>query len=313
MREPAPKFGRYRFSVSVQVPEAAAPAGEAHGGSWIVESGSFRVDTAWMIEKLRKHQLGDPRDFMVPMLRSGVASGATKISLARLSGGLVMHFDGRPFGARELSDPLHALIDRDDESAVRNLHFAYGLLALERLGPDMVQVTSGGPPGQSSVLLTDKGTGPAGRIGINRAEGTSIVVRWEKGVSWWKSREVFKRVEERYGLTSAALFVEGRLVANMPALRESGWHSFERDGWLGLFRFREEEGPSRLRLYCLGAFVQEIRERLDSRQVDAYLGGGGLTLDISQSGIVRDWGRNGQDSSLAAGLKALSAEAQRYY
>ena len=99
----------------------------------------------------------------------------------------------------------------------------------------------------------------------------------------------------------------------MPAVRESGWHSFEDDGWLGLFRFREEEGPSKVRLYCLGAFVQEIQEKLDSRQVDAYLGGGGLTLDISQSGIVRDWGRGGQESSLAAGLRTLGAEAQRFY
>jgi len=310
---PDPTFGRYRYSVSVQVPEAAGPQGEAADGAWLVESGSFRVDTAWMIEKLRAHQLGDPRDFLVPMLRAGVASGATTISLARLPGGLAMHFDGRPFAVRELSDPLHALVDRSGESANRNLHLAYGLLALERLGPAMVQVTSGGPPGQSSVILMDKDVRAAGPIGVSRAEGTSLILRWEKGVSWWKSREALKRVSERYGLTSTALFVDGRRIPNMPALSGSDWHSFERDGWMGLFRFRDEEGPSRLRLYCLGAFVQEVKERLDSRQVDAYLGGGGLALDISQSGVVRDWARDGQESSLAAGLQVLDSEAQRYY
>jgi hypothetical protein len=313
-RASAEKFGRFRLVLSIQAPEDAPPPDEDGRDEQLVESGSFHVDTGWMIEKLRGHQLGESRDFLVPMLRSAVASGATRVTLDRVPGGLAMRFDGRPFTSRELADPLHALIDREGETAARGVHLAYGLLALERLGPDLVQVTSGGPSGQSTAILTSKGPIPPGRIGINRAEGTVVGVLWGRGTAWGLTKEVFLKIAARYGMTSTALIIESRPVLSPPPPGEKGWHAFEDGGWRGTFRFIEEEGPlSRVRLYCLGAFVQEIRERVGFQPVEACLGGDGLSLDISQSGVVRDWGRSGSASSLEAGLDALRAAVRQHY
>ncbi|HAH08030.1 MAG TPA: hypothetical protein DCM05_16140 [Elusimicrobia bacterium] len=311
---PAEKFGRFRLLLSVQAPEEAAPSREDARDDQLVESGSFRVDTAWMIEKLRKHQIGDPLDFLAPLLRAAVASGATRVSLDRATGGFAMRFDGRPFSSRELADPLRALADREGEAAARGVHLAYGLLALERLGPELVQITSGGPSGQATAVLTTKKSAPPGWIGINRAEGTVLGVRWGWSSSWGLTKDVFRRAAKRYGMTSTALLVEGRPVPGPPPPGEKNWHRFETEGWRGAFRFVEDESPlSRVRLYCLGAFVEEVRERVGFQPVEALLGSDALNLDLSQSGVVRDWKSSVSGSSLEEGLALLRDQAERYF
>lgn len=310
--ETGSKFGRLRLALCVQAPEPRLPAEGGALEDELVESGQFRVDPAWMVDKLRAHQLGDPLDFLVPMLRAGAASGATRIQLERAPKGLCLRFDGRPFSARELADPLQALTEGDRDAAARGVHLAYGLLALERLGPELVLVTSGGPSGQATAVLSPRGDAREAQVGLNRAEGTLVQVRWGLGGS--PAKEAFRRVTERYGLAAAALSVDGKPVAGPPPPGTKGWHRFEEEGWRGLFRFVEDESPlSRVRLYCLGLFVEEVRERIGYQPLEAYLGSDGLSLDLSQSGVVREWSRSASGASLEAGLDLLRAQAKRYY
>jgi len=152
-------IGSYKFSFSIQALElhgvAAPAAGDPDGGT-LVASGSFRVDVPRMLARLKDRQFSDARDCLLPLVRCASASGATGFELVRKYWNLDLRFDGRPFSARELNDPFRALFEGDDPESTRGRQFAYGLLALARLGVSAVQVTSGGPGGQRHPICTSK-------------------------------------------------------------------------------------------------------------------------------------------------------------
>lgn len=274
---PALDLSRYELSVAHKAPEvrAALPAGvEAQ----LVDSGSFRVDAAKMLTKLRKYQLSDPRDFLSAWLRSAAASGATKISLSCVGGGLELRFDGRAFSTAELSQPYQVLVAGEGADAARGRHFAYGLLGLYRLKPRWIGVTSRGPDGVATMSVGAKN---ARQEDVDAApEGTHIRVEWPFWASWWRPRLLVSRAHSRFGLGPAALSVNGFAVQDSP----TDWFHFEKSGWRGAYRRRIT--GSRVRLHLLGAFVEELEDASKAR-VDAWLTHPELDLDISQSAVVR--------------------------
>ena len=280
---------RYKLTVSVQaedVLEARWRHAADPDGAQLIASGSFRVDVSRLIAKLRDRQLADARDCLLPLFRCAAASGATRVVATSGLSELTLHFDGRPFGVRELSDPFRSLAEGEGEDALRLRQLAYGLLGLQGLDIRGVQVTSGGPSGQASLVLAKPGVRPSG-IEINRSEGTLLRVLWGGWGSWWRGREALGRLRAAYGLSPTSLIIGGRALPAFPGKGED-WVPFESAAWRGAFRFLPDDGPSRVWLFWLGTLVEEMTARdLDGPPVEALLAGDDLSLDISQAQVVR--------------------------
>ncbi|MFH1724934.1 MAG: hypothetical protein ABII00_09980 [Elusimicrobiota bacterium] len=301
---------RYRLTVERKGPKAPTAARPQetvdNDGARFVGSGSFRVDAAKMVEKLRERQLADPEDSLLPLLRCAVASGASDIALKRVPGGLEIRFDGRPIVARQLSQPYQALLAEADADGPRGRHFAYGLLALQRLKPRFIHVVSGDPSGHAEMNLLARGV-QAGYAGMDPDDGTLIQVRWGWMRGWWWRSKLLARARKHWGLAEPTLSVGGVPVPSTPSPKAAGWRIIREAGWDGSWRPLPSAEESRVRLYTLGVLVEEVAEDLGRRQVEAYLASDDLTLDISQARVVRDAQfREGMDI-----LQRKAAQAER--
>lgn len=273
---PALDLSRYEVQVERQAP-AQRPALPEGTAEQLVDTGTFRVDAAKMLDKLRSYQLSDPRDFLSAWLRCAAASGARNIRLESGATSLELAFDGRAFSSSELAQPYQALVDAEGENGKRGRHFAYGLLGLYRLKPLSVSVTSRGPDGVAAMKAGDAGT----PLPESALDGTVVRVTWPFWAAYWRPALIVRRARLRYGLGPAALTVNGRAVPDRPAGRS--WHALEKDGWRAAANVAERTG--RVRLYVLGTLIEEMEYR--SGGADAWLAHDELELDISQSSVVR--------------------------
>lgn len=110
-----------------------------------VSSGSFRVDRARMLAKLREFQTPDPAHFILAWIRCAVASGAPNI-LVRESpdgAGLELRFEGLPFREAELEEPFGSLFQAETPGTRRNRYLALGILTALGLKPKALQVVTG--------------------------------------------------------------------------------------------------------------------------------------------------------------------------
>ncbi|MFH1724933.1 MAG: hypothetical protein ABII00_09975 [Elusimicrobiota bacterium] len=280
---------RYRLTVERKGRKAPAPPPEElvdDEGASFVGSGSFSVDAAKMVEKLREHQLADPHDCLLPWLRCAVASGATRIELERIPRGLQMRFDGRPFAARELARPYRALLEEDADGP-RGRHFAYGLLALQRLDPRSVRVVSDGPAGRAEMSLLRHDVRREDSV-MEADGGTLIRVRWDWWAAWWRRWRLLIRARTHWGLAEPALLINHSPVPVLPPRGASRWPAFKESGWLGIWLRLSSDEVSVVHYYHLGVFVEAQTHRMGDFAVEAYLASDDLTLNISQDRIVRD-------------------------
>lgn len=272
---PALDLSRYALNVETRAP-AERPALPPGVEAQLVDQGSFRVDAGKMLDKLRGYQLREPRDFILAWLRCAVASGAEHLVLTRTRAGFELRFDGRPFSSAELSQPYQVLVDGEGENAERGRHFAYGLLALYRLAPAGVAVTSRGENGVAALsvgrLTADPDAAPT---------GTVVRVEWPVWGSWWRGFLVGERARQGWGLCRAYFTVDGRAVPERPA--GTDWREVQGVGWHGVAR-RKVFGAS-VRLYHRGALVEVVED--GPPEVEAWLTHEELRLDISQSRAVR--------------------------
>ncbi|TBR21989.1 hypothetical protein EPO15_08925 [bacterium] len=275
---PALDLSRYELSVERKGPaeRAALPEGvEAQ----LVDTGSFRVDAAKMLDKLRDYQLTDPNDFVCAWLRCAAASGASAIRLTPHPTGLELAFDGRPFTAAQLSQPYQSLVGDDSPDGRRNRHFAYGLLGLYRLRPRSVSVTS---RGEGGVAAMNAGAGKPPDP-EKAPQGTVLRVTWPLWAFYWRPAVLAMRAKQRYGLGPASLTVDGEAVLGRP--EADSWRPLELNGWRGAYRPRYTS--SRVRLYVLGTLIEETEGEAPF-PVDAWLAHDDLELNISQTAVVRD-------------------------
>lgn len=274
---PALDLSRYEVSAEAVLPaeRAALPAGVEEQ---LVDSGSFRVDAARMLEKLREFQLAEPADFICAWLRCAAASGAKAIRLDTGVRSLTLTFDGAPFSASELSQPYQVLVDGEGPDARRGRHFAYGLLGLYRLRPRGVTVTSRGPDG-TAVMRAGSAAPPDAE---GAPEGTVVRVVWPVWASWWRPWTVARRARARYGMGPAALSVDGEPLERL--LSGEGRRSHEEPGvrWAARKAFM----MARLRLYVLGTLVETLEDE-EANELDGSLGLDDAELDISQTSVVR--------------------------
>jgi len=274
---PALDLSRYEVSAEAVVPaeRAALPPGVEEQ---LVDSGSFRVDAAKMLDKLRGFQLADPSDFVCAWLRSAAASEAKAISLTTGVRSLTISFDGVPFSASELSQPYQVLVDGEGPNARRGRHFAYGLLGLYRLRPLGVTVTSRGPDG-TAVMRAGSAAPPDAE---GAPDGTVVTVVWPAWASWWRPWTVARRARSRFGMGPATLSVNGEPLERL--LSGEGRRSQEepRLRWAA----RQALILASLRLYVLGTLIETL-EGTDAYELDGSLGLDDAELNISQTSVVR--------------------------
>jgi hypothetical protein len=288
---PPPALDLSRYEVAVERRAAAErPALPPGAEEQLVDSGTFKVDAAKMLDKLRSYQLTDPRDFLCAWLRCAAASGARHIALTSGATGLELTFDGVPFSAAELSQPYQALVDGEGGNAKRGRHFAYGLLGLYRLRPSNVSVTSRGPDGVATMKAgTGKPPDPA-----SAPEGTVVRVSWPAWAFYWRPALLVRRARGRYGLGPAALTVNGARVPDHPD--GPYWRTMTMKGWRAAAD--KENLNSLVRLHVLGTFIEELEYHRGKPH--AWLAHDELELDISQSSVVRG-------ERLSKGLDLLAA------
>jgi hypothetical protein len=250
-----------------------------------------------MLDKLRERQLADARDFVLAWLRCAVASGAGTIELSCDWGDLRLWFDGRPFSAAELRDPYQALLDPEAPEASRGAQLAYGLLACLRFKPTAIWVFSGPPESRLSLSLDSRAAKRPPTAGMSPfssgpvrdpGQGTLLQARFPGLRGVWRAMRLSRRALGRFWRPGVALSVQGNPVFD-PFHRASRNDDIEPEGWRLGWRDRPGDVVSRIRVYHLGAFVEELDERLGATmQLDAALANDGLRLDISQSSVVRD-------------------------
>lgn len=108
----------------------------------LVETGSFRVDPARALEKLKRWQLPDAASATLLWVRCAVAGGAGRVDIRQRRGYLEIGFDGKPFTRKSLEWPFAPLLSPDDEDP-RRRYAAAALLRLLRSGPKSLELISG--------------------------------------------------------------------------------------------------------------------------------------------------------------------------
>ena len=290
------------YAARLQEPELPpAPAPKPGEGPVHVDAGSFRVDPSKMLEKLSEHQLVDANDFILAFVRCAVASSASYIVVEHGWTSLRLRFDGRPFSEHELRDPYRALLDSEAEEAARGAQLAYGFLAVLRLNPEAVWVQSGPPQSRVRLSLSPRET--TVQPGWISADTEIFIAFGLSGL--WKAPRACRRAQSGVGLCPAQVTVDGAGVTDFITAKgfaPTGWSSYKHGGWTIAWKPRSGEVASRVRVYHLGAFVEEFEQPIAGipQQVDAALTHPDLRLSISQGSVVRD-------PLFNAGLKNLQA------
>ena len=254
----------------------------------LIDSGAFKMDRNRTLEKLSEYQLENPEQFLLPWLRLAVASGATRIDLDRDGAELLMRFDGRPLAPAWTADPFGSLFEEDDADAARHRHLAYGLLALFRLGPVLIEARSGSGPGRAELTVRPKG-GLAADGPEPGGSGTTIRVRLGFFTGRLTALRALVAARDEFCLAQTRLFIQGKEIPPEWTLFGPKAVEFESGSTRAVFAppVPGQEGKI-LGFYCLGAFVSHERDWGKGPSFIAWVRDDRLSLNISQSGVVRN-------------------------
>ncbi|MBI5882985.1 MAG: hypothetical protein HZB91_07770 [Elusimicrobia bacterium] len=311
---PSPKlsYGNYQRSVIRAAPPASAARPASVAVPTLVETGSFRVDFSALLDKLRAHQLLDPADFILCWIRCAVLSKAGRLDLSRVPGGIRILFDGEPLSNREIDEPYAALLDRESPQTRKGRHFAYGLLAAQRMSPSRIEVASGAGPARARMVLNRKGESSGYEGDPGSETRTMVLVGWGGWFRGFRSRKVLRRAAEAFGMTGVETTIDGRRAEpcpwKSPAWNRRGeWTLIDRDGWKGALCAvaapREDQRNATVHLYLSGTRIQTV-VRAHVPAYVAFVSCDDLRLDLSQSRIV-------EGDRLEEGLEMLSQASRR--
>jgi len=249
----------------------------------LVSSGTFKMDRARMLEMLSRYQFADPKGFLLPWLRLAVASGAARIELLTKGDGIEMRFDGKPLDAALLRDPYACFMEEGGKESARHRHFGYGLLTLYRLEPRSVSVVSG--EARLRVALP----GVAVKDEEPSIPGTLIRVRWDSMASRLLVGECLTKARDAFGLCDVRLFIDGQEAPPPWAAYQAEAKAFkEGSTWGVVLPALDTEYRNWVHFYVQGVFVEKTTPKKDSGHFMAFVTDPGLTMSLSQSGILQD-------------------------
>jgi hypothetical protein len=260
----------------------------------LVGSGTFKVDRWRALEKLKDFQLPDPTKFLLPWVRCAVASGASYIKVRYDQGGesslgrLTMQFDGRPFTARELEDPYGCLFEESSPDNARNRNLAIGILCVLRSDPGSVAVRSGAGAGRLHLRIN-----ALGNDSITKAHDRSTeTIFGVTAAAFFSLRDSLEQVEKHYRLRTVPVVISRPDVWGMPS--EETFPASELSFQSGAVYGRVEV-PGNLsrekcvvRLHNYGVFVEAVEVEPSLLRVDCLLNDDQFTLNVSQTGVVRN-------------------------
>lgn len=279
----------------------------------LVGAGSFKVDRAHALEKLKLYQLPGSVGGWLLWARCAAACGAqeakVKVGMADFS----LSFSGAAFSRAELEDPFAPLFAAAGPHRERGFTLALGLLQALASDPKEALVESG--VGATRVRMTARSLDDFSVVPAPGPETqTSLSASWTMGS---ESRDRF--LNRAYvGLRSVPLFHADRLTVkgdpfdSWPAEAATG-RTFRLGGALGRIAPPSFYTPpdSHLSLYKLGVFVCEQRELLPWAKVQAWVNDDKLSLSADQTGVVRNTRFAGLLRYLGRETEAMAFETAR--
>lgn len=116
---------------------------ELAAGADLSQPKHFTLDREKAREKLRDHQLADPRLYVLELVQAAVIRGATQIHFDLDIDDLRMRFDGEPFDARDLNELYDAIWSSGRNNAVRSRKcLALAFTSVMALKPRFVRLES---------------------------------------------------------------------------------------------------------------------------------------------------------------------------
>ncbi len=141
-------------------------------------SGSFSLDPALALEKLNRYQIEKPEEYILAMVRSAVAAGASHIEIECSRTQFSLRHDGRALPFEELVTLFSSLLINEqarDLTTAREL--ARALQALSRFSPTSTRVISSDSNGSNllemgmrQLLVRRLESGPLQSYGLNQQE-----------------------------------------------------------------------------------------------------------------------------------------------
>ncbi|MBI4345471.1 MAG: hypothetical protein HY553_01360 [Elusimicrobia bacterium] len=263
---------------------ADAPAATPAGPGELVASGSFRIDREAALSKLSAYRFVSPESFLLPWARAASASGAGLLEAWAKAHGdsavLWTSFDGAPLPDRWTQDPIGSLFaEGDDSKAAREVAFC--IVAAAQASASRFELTSGG------IKTTLRGFSATsvepGREGERK---TTLLIHFE-GRRLGR-HPAFKAIDRLNVSCRAARFKLKTFALEQPGLEAEDATSVRFDGGSVRGLLRPSNGHSRLQVHALGARVCEVAMWTWPVMVEGEIDASELTLNLSQSGIVRD-------------------------
>lgn len=272
-----------------------------------ISSGTFKLDRTRALDKLAHFQLADPVQYVAELLAAAVCAGATEVSVYNDADDFRIEWDGDHPELAELEGLFDAIFSRGTNRRARMLqHLAQGLLGALGCNPRWVRLHRPG--------LTVDLTRPEAPVSSenDRVEGVCVEVRERFGaaVLWEWGRRPFREPEELRRLREVAVDcpvpvrVDGKVLAlasQRPDSRvEMGGDGIHGEVWLA-------DSPATLWLHRDGIRVGELKVDTIGAHVGGMVRCDALTLDASQSSVVRDGVYDAVLDVVVAGVRELLA------
>lgn len=263
----------------------ADPPEDGSEGVW-VGGGAFRVDRRKALEKLSKYQLADPDRFILCWVRAAVAAEATQLGMTTGKGFLEVRFDGRAFAHRQLADPWAALFEKESYKDAHRRQLAMGLLAVLRLKPATVEISSG--RGKARSKLTVRSLESDSIVRVEEAD-EDTVIRVSCSQGGVRPERSLEHVRSECGMCPFPVLIQGKKIVRITDENPELGLDFSEGKVSGRLLVPEGLPPeSRVEFFVLGARA-DIRDiSLSTAQVAGWVNGDELRLDVSQAGVVED-------------------------
>jgi hypothetical protein len=254
-------------------------------------TGSFTLDPAAAIEKLREFQLRDPTRFVLSWVRAATLLGASRIDIEIDADDVWLRFDGELLGAADFETLWSSVVGRRGSARLRACReLALGINGAYTWEARAVEVRSGELQiaFDRSFAMTSSTATPSNStqsIHAKRPIGWDLVRRRMLDARGELPEELILAQACAFG--SVPIYLEGKQLNPMPDERRDAWlrvaiDEDDRRGWLWL---RPGE-RSQLRVLVAGVEVALVELPFGAGRVEALVDDPLLPLDLSQEKVV---------------------------